>query len=219
MNRPRSETIVFNGIKFRRYPDSKNLNDRNYYRPSSNYIKRGVGHLHREIWKATYGDIPDGYDIHHKDENPLNNSIDNLECLSKSEHAELHAQSMPEWKREWVRGQLNTHARPKAIDWHKSDEGREFHKLLGKWSWEDRDQVEKVCEHCGKQYSVVDISAHHSRYCSNACKSYARVASGIDNETRICEWCHIEFICNKYERKRYCGRSCASLHREHKKKH
>lgn len=30
------------------------------------------------------------WDIHHKDENKLNNSIDNLEFLSKSEHTKLH---------------------------------------------------------------------------------------------------------------------------------
>ncbi|WP_412095795.1 HNH endonuclease [Bacillus haynesii] len=30
--------------------------------------------------------------VHHKDENKLNNSIDNLEILSKSEHTKLHCQ-------------------------------------------------------------------------------------------------------------------------------
>ena len=33
------------------------------------------------------------YDIHHKDLNPLNNSLDNLELLLKSEHYRLHAKS------------------------------------------------------------------------------------------------------------------------------
>lgn len=34
--------------------------------------------------------IPDGYEIHHKDENPLNNNIDNLECVEKKNHARFH---------------------------------------------------------------------------------------------------------------------------------
>ena len=46
--------------------------------------------VHRYIWEQLNGKIPDGYHIHHKDENKLNNSIDNLECISASEHAKLH---------------------------------------------------------------------------------------------------------------------------------
>ena len=34
--------------------------------------------------------IPYGYEVHHKDENRLNNSIDNLELLSTSDHMRLH---------------------------------------------------------------------------------------------------------------------------------
>lgn len=35
-------------------------------------------------------EIPLGFDIHHKDGNPLNNDISNLELLSKVDHAKLH---------------------------------------------------------------------------------------------------------------------------------
>lgn len=37
-------------------------------------------------------EIPIGYDVHHKDENKLNNAIENLQLLSRSEHARLHQQ-------------------------------------------------------------------------------------------------------------------------------
>lgn len=46
--------------------------------------------LHRLIWESNYGEIPDGYEIHHKDFNSLNNSLDNLQLLSKEEHLKLH---------------------------------------------------------------------------------------------------------------------------------
>ncbi len=39
------------------------------------------------------GKIPDGYDIHHKDFNKTNNNIENLECLSKSDHTRLYSPS------------------------------------------------------------------------------------------------------------------------------
>lgn len=47
--------------------------------------------LHRLIWKEFYDcEIPKGHVIHHKDGNPLNNCILNLQLLSISEHAKLH---------------------------------------------------------------------------------------------------------------------------------
>ena len=61
----KSETIIFNGIKFRRYPDSKRSNHRNYFSPSGTYIKRGIKSLHIEIWKTANGAISDGQQIHH----------------------------------------------------------------------------------------------------------------------------------------------------------
>lgn len=67
------------------------------------YYKRADGHfygsrgrstnksaLHRDVWKCYYGEIPDGCVIHHRDNNPANNTIDNLQCLTKVEHRRLH---------------------------------------------------------------------------------------------------------------------------------
>ena len=45
----------------------------------------------RVVWEQHYGKIPVEHHIHHKDENPLNNDILNLECLHKDEHWALHA--------------------------------------------------------------------------------------------------------------------------------
>ena len=43
--------------------------------------------LHRAVWEKINGPISDGYDIHHIDGDKANNHIDNLELISKSEHA------------------------------------------------------------------------------------------------------------------------------------
>lgn len=50
---------------------------------------------HRLVYEAVNGLIPDGFDVHHKDGNTYNNSIDNLELLSHSEHAKLTAINQP----------------------------------------------------------------------------------------------------------------------------
>ena len=46
--------------------------------------------IHRIIWTFVKGAIPEGNDIHHKDENPLNNKIENLEILSDFDHLSIH---------------------------------------------------------------------------------------------------------------------------------
>lgn len=51
----------------------------------------GTEYEHRLVWRAHNGDIPAGHVIHHSDGNPLNNSIENLQCLSRSEHRQIHA--------------------------------------------------------------------------------------------------------------------------------
>ena len=46
---------------------------------------------HRLVWEKAHGPIPDGYEIHHIDGNGHNNSIENLQLLTRSEHTSLHA--------------------------------------------------------------------------------------------------------------------------------
>jgi hypothetical protein len=52
------------------------------------------------VWESTNGTLPKGKLIHHKDRNPLNDAIDNLQCLTRTEHAiehqhDLHEQRWP----------------------------------------------------------------------------------------------------------------------------
>jgi hypothetical protein len=66
--------------------------------------------LHRYIWKKYNGPIPKGMWVHHKDENKLNNDINNLQLISPSEHCSLHRKNK-KWTKE-QRKQLtgNKHA-------------------------------------------------------------------------------------------------------------
>lgn len=47
-------------------------------------------YIHRWLWMQNYGPIPDGMDIHHKDENKLNNSLANLEIINHNMHIARH---------------------------------------------------------------------------------------------------------------------------------
>jgi hypothetical protein len=54
------------------------------------YIEGKEYLAHRLIWEKYYRTIPEGYEVHHKDENKLNNDISNLELVTKSEHGKIH---------------------------------------------------------------------------------------------------------------------------------
>ncbi len=45
---------------------------------------------HRRVWEEAFGPIPPGYHVHHEDGNKLNNSLDNLRCLTIADHNRMH---------------------------------------------------------------------------------------------------------------------------------
>lgn len=47
--------------------------------------------MHRYVWEKEKGSIPDNYDIHHLNGIKSDNRIENLECLSKSEHTKKYS--------------------------------------------------------------------------------------------------------------------------------
>jgi hypothetical protein len=152
--------------------------------PSDRYLSRGGRRLHRDVWKAAFGVIPAGCHIHHKDGNVLNNRLHNLECieagqhLSETWHASAKASLAPE-------RHFTDKARAKASEWHKSDEGRLWHKRHAertqgwtKWARED-----KPCEFCGAIFSaLVRKSGNAGKYCRTACKVAAYRARGAEAE-------------------------------------
>ena len=44
---------------------------------------KSLHYVHRLVWKAFNGEIPEGYEIDHKDRDKNNNSLSNLRCVDK----------------------------------------------------------------------------------------------------------------------------------------
>jgi hypothetical protein len=190
--------VYFDGYKFTR-------DDKTGYYLNSTIRQR----LHRYVWEFYNGPIPKGYHIHHKDFNKANNDISNLQLLSFEEHEKLHgeAHAADEGFRVWAKANLAKTARPKASEWHKSEEGREWHKKQFEKS-RSKIFIERdfICENCGKAFKSTQTE---SRFCSNNCKSAWRRKAGLDNEKRICASCGSPFIVNKYSKTECCSRSCS----------
>lgn len=74
-----------------------------YGRHSDGYLRattvagRAAGlYQHRVVWEQAHGPIPAGYHVHHIDENPANNSLENLRLVSMAEHRRLHSNYQPD---------------------------------------------------------------------------------------------------------------------------
>lgn len=202
------EYIEYDGIRFYR--------DKRGYWLSSRI--KGIDRpkrLHHYVWEKFNGPIPERHHVHHIDHDTDNNEIENLELVEQSEHLKHHAKFQD---KEWCRNNLNEVARPKAIEWHKSEQGREWHR---KHYENTREKLHKrvtiTCKMCGKEVDV-GLGGMGNKFCSNACKSQYRRKIGIDNVEVSCEWCGGKFYTNKYTPAKYCSKECRLKGRHENKK-
>lgn len=189
-----NDYAIADGYKFRK--DKKT----GYYL-SSNINGRRL-RLHRYIYEKYNGEIPKRYDIHHKDHNKDNNEIENLELLTPTEHKKIHSRELTKEQREFMRNNMNEKARPKAIEWHKSKDGKEWHKKQYEVSLGNREPIEFTCLNCGKKF--MHVRNANNKFCGNSCKSAYRRKLGVDNIERECIICGNKFTINKYQKRQRC---------------
>lgn len=125
--------------------------------------------LHVYVYEKCNGEIPKGYQIHHIDHNKDNNDISNLMLLTRKEHNKIHYEEMTKEEKERRRKNLELNARPKAVEWHKSKEGREWHLKHYEQVKEKLYKKHKFkCKMCNKEFESSQV---RSKFCSNVCKS------------------------------------------------
>lgn len=177
-----------------------------YYLCGFYFQKRGK-RLHRTVWETLNGSIPKGYHVHHVDGDRSNNQPQNLQLMLGTDHLSEHMADPA--RKEMGRSHLPK-ARDGAAAWHRSEEGRKWHAKHARESGavSIQTKVTKTCEVCGAEYDALLLQSTTSRFCSNACKSAFRRASGVDNETRNCAACGAEFQANKYAKIKTCSLKC-----------
>lgn len=183
----------------------QSFNGVNYYLCGLYFQKDGK-RLHRAVWEYHNGEVPKGYHVHHKDGDRSNNNISNLELMKAHDHESLH--NSTEDKKARSREHIEK-IRSKAIEWHKSEEGRAWHSEQSKKTWAEKKPNEYVCDFCGKKFETLNSYGKGNHFCSNNCKAAFRRKSGVDNETRECAKCGKPFVTNKYTKARFCSPLCA----------
>lgn len=193
----------FNGYKFR-----KDLKTGYYLSTRKTDIGRAE-RLHRYVWRFYNGDIPEGYHVHHVDEDKSHNEIENLSLLPSGEHASLHGNERWERETDKMKENLRKNAVPASKAWHASDEGRKWHSSHARKVIDNLEPKTYICEYCHKEYKAFPTGRH--RFCSGACSSASRRKSGVDNEKRVCAVCGKEFYAGKYTKIKTCSKRCGNI--------
>ena len=112
------------------------------------YVSKG-DRLHRWVWSQFWGDVPEGYHIHHVDGDKDNNALANLELIEAKAHNRMHMMEQRLWE---------------VSPTEPLQRGREeFFKNPPK--------TVKSCEMCGKTYETVWPT--RARWCSKSCGNKA----------------------------------------------
>src|SRR3972149_3252843 len=133
------------------------------------YFSRGRRRMHRDVWKFFNGEIPKGFDIHHINNNPWDNKKENLQCLPSNIHRSEHGKER--FKDTDFKIKFYTLGIEAAKLWHKSDEGRSWHKIQSKQGWENRPYFDFTCQECGNIFKSKSTTT--SKYCHLNCKMRA----------------------------------------------
>ncbi len=75
------------------------------------YVKTGEPNIWKPryivVWETHHGAIPKGCVVHHKDRNPLNDSIENLQLMTRAEHILEHKGEFEQERRRAVMAKKN----------------------------------------------------------------------------------------------------------------
>ena len=205
--------VVYKGVTYKRNPGSDDWPKRVYYR-----APRGSGrsYLHRDVFADTYGAIPRGMHVHHKDHDPFNNNASNLALKTPKEHRQEHARKFDEARMEIFR--RTTLAA--AAQWHGSEQGIAWHRKQGRRSWENRETTTFMCPECNAEHEGHFPGRETARrYCSSACRQRADRRTRKYWEAATCLICSIDFERPKGNgRPETCSRACGAKLRWQRRK-
>lgn len=134
-----TEIAFFEGRRYTRAKGKAYFKSQTWDKELGRYVTR---YLHREVWRATFGEIPAGHHVHHAKDHD-HNEIGDLELLSHAEHSRLHG-------RRGNAGQFkaNSERQRQALD----------QRYLNPRTL--------ICKECGQEFQ-----GFYRQWCSPLCKS------------------------------------------------
>ena len=94
---------------------------------------------HVLVWEQHYGPVPEGFEIHHVNQDKLDNRIENLRLVNRLEHKRLHSGCI-RFGKTWLK-------RCRRCHWYRDIE-TEFYVYPG------RNGVMGVCRRCASELAV-----------------------------------------------------------------
>ena len=185
---------------------------------------------HRLVYNDIIKKLPEDswtWNIHHIDLDKLNNSPDNLQLLSRSEHCKLHAtnrhptlSTKQKLRATMLKKFLSQEYKKKALQhldeirlltkaWHGSKEGIMWHQEHAQkgWSQQNREKrkIKKQCIVCDKKFISQDGTG---MYCCAYCRQKQRIILGKDQIGKKCIICKMVFSGNQYQSRQTCSDKC-----------
>lgn len=147
-----------------------------------------------------------GEDVHHIDENPLNNDLDNLEVISHSEHEKQHAYTNPCMQRKWFDKEMTCPVCNKTFIW-TSRQQSSYYSRLNRGIFQNG-------PFCSLHCSGIFNAKHHT----------AEISVIEENKKVFCPICGKEFIQSRASQYRFyndqneikepcCSTSCYHAYR------
>ena len=204
----RTQILVVNGVVIQFHKDCVTG-----YWVNNTYKLR----LHREKLRIELGLTKEqmkNYDVHHIDGDKDNNDISNLECIPIKQHVRHHFKKDSDGFRRFQEAGWIA-----AKEWHRSTEGREWHRKHGKEVAAKQKDIIKVCKECGKEFVT---KRNFTEFCSDACGERWRGKHRRIPFKRVCVVCGKEFEGTKYKPSSKepltCSKTCANkLNHQHRK--
>lgn len=179
------KTIEYRGVIYTRY------DGRLYYNPNGTILSQGGTSLHRQMWLDAGREIPDGWHVHHTDNDHDHNALDNFECLPPGEHWRLHIRERM--------GEIQA----KLAEWRATDGGKQTLRDNARKMHARTPRRSLTCACCGRAFKT----RHPSKiYCSPKCSLEVHARQIWKN----CEICGAEFWTKRHKTKevRTCSYRC-----------
>jgi hypothetical protein len=145
----RRKNITYNGFLYSRYPESQELTARNYYRRFMKIAgKTRSKYLHQDVWERAHGPVPEGFVVHHKNGNSLDNRLKNLELILRKDHTSQHI-------RECFKNSK-----------YRDRNAKQLKKARANIVWK---YIKHRCSECGSEFESCDIQKRTRRFCHKNC--------------------------------------------------